>query len=82
MKPIISVEHLTKAYKIFKKEEGVLGAVKGLLPQSDCAVSSEPRNFLCLKSSKMLYPLSKKLIAIIITPCLSCGLNTNSRISF
>jgi ABC-2 type transport system ATP-binding protein len=30
MKPIISVEHLTKAYKIFKKEEGVLGAVKGL----------------------------------------------------
>lgn len=31
MKPVISVEHLTKAYKIFKKEEGVLGALKGLL---------------------------------------------------
>ncbi len=30
MKPIITVEHLVKAYKIFKKEEGVLGAVKGL----------------------------------------------------
>lgn len=30
MKPVISVEHLVKAYKIFKKEEGVLGAIKGL----------------------------------------------------
>ncbi len=30
MKPVISVEHLVKAYKTFKKEEGVLGAVKGL----------------------------------------------------
>ncbi len=30
MKPIIIVEHLVKAYKIFKKEEGMLGAVKGL----------------------------------------------------
>lgn len=31
MKPVISVEHLVKAYKVFKKEEGVLGALKGLL---------------------------------------------------
>jgi ABC-2 type transport system ATP-binding protein len=30
VKPVISVEHLVKAYKIFKKEEGVLGAIKGL----------------------------------------------------
>ncbi|MFQ3598168.1 MAG: ATP-binding cassette domain-containing protein [Chloroherpetonaceae bacterium] len=30
MKPVIRVEHLVKAYKVFKKEEGVLGALKGL----------------------------------------------------
>lgn len=30
MKPTIIVEHLVKEYKVFKKEEGVIGAVKGL----------------------------------------------------
>ncbi|MFN3560928.1 MAG: ATP-binding cassette domain-containing protein [Chloroherpetonaceae bacterium] len=30
MTPIITVEHLVKEYKVFKKEEGVIGAVKGL----------------------------------------------------
>lgn len=30
MKPVIIVEHLTKTYKVFKKQEGVLGAIKGL----------------------------------------------------
>lgn len=30
MKPVIAVEHLVKEYKIFKKEEGVFGAIKGL----------------------------------------------------
>ncbi|MCS6989906.1 MAG: ATP-binding cassette domain-containing protein [Chloroherpetonaceae bacterium] len=30
MKPVIVVEHLVKEYKVFKKEEGLLGAIKGL----------------------------------------------------
>jgi ABC-2 type transport system ATP-binding protein len=30
MKPVIRVANLVKAYKVFKKEEGVIGAMKGL----------------------------------------------------
>lgn len=30
MKPVINVTHLVKTYKVFKKEEGVFGALKGL----------------------------------------------------
>ncbi|MGQ9804850.1 MAG: ABC transporter ATP-binding protein [Chlorobiales bacterium] len=30
MKPVINVAHLVKTYKVFKKEEGVIGAMKGL----------------------------------------------------